>query len=43
MAKIKDLKEQNPNYNIDVIQVLSTMDPTKTNIYRLWLNVLRIG
>tara|TARA_R110000823_G_scaffold239099_5_gene364356 strand:- start:821 stop:1564 length:744 start_codon:yes stop_codon:yes gene_type:complete len=33
MAKIKDLKEQNPNYNIDVIQVLSTMDPTKTNKY----------
>lgn len=33
MAKIKDLKEQNPNYTIDVIDVLSSMDPTKTNKY----------
>lgn len=33
MAKIKDLKEKNPTYNIDVIKVLSEMDPTKTNKY----------
>ena len=33
MAKIKELKEKNPSYNIDVISVLSEMDPTKTNKY----------
>lgn len=33
MAKIKDLKSQNPTYLIDVITVLSQMDPTKTNKY----------
>ena len=33
MAKIKDLKAQNPTYLIDVITVLSQMDPTKTNKY----------
>ena len=33
MAKIKELKAQNPNYLIDVISVLSKMDPTKTNKY----------
>jgi hypothetical protein len=33
MAKIKDLKEKYPTYNIDVIEVLSEMDPTKTNKY----------
>lgn len=33
MAKIKDLKAQNPSYNIDVVEVLSRMDPSKTNKY----------
>jgi hypothetical protein len=33
MAKIKDLKTQNPTYTIDVIDVLASMDPTKTNKY----------
>jgi hypothetical protein len=33
MAKIKDLKTQNPTYKIDVIDVLASMDPTKTNKY----------
>jgi hypothetical protein len=33
MAKIKDLKAQNPNYTIDVISILSSMDPTNTNKY----------
>lgn len=33
MAKIKELKEQYPSYKIDVIDVLSQMDPTKTNKY----------
>jgi len=33
MAKIKDLKSQNPDYTIDVIKVLAEMDPTKTNKY----------
>jgi len=33
MAKIKELKAQNPTYSIDVITVLSKMDPTKTNKY----------
>lgn len=33
MAKIKDLKAQNPDYSIDVISVLAKMDPTKTNKY----------
>jgi hypothetical protein len=33
MAKIRDLKEQNKNYKIDVIDVLASMDPSKTNKY----------
>lgn len=33
MARIKDLKLQNPTYKIDVIDVLSSMDPTKSNKY----------
>ena len=33
MAEIKELKAQNPKYLIDVISVLSKMDPTKTNKY----------
>jgi hypothetical protein len=33
MAKVKDLKLQNPSYTIDVIDVLASMDPSKTNKY----------
>jgi len=33
MARVKDLKAQNPNYFIDVIDVLASMDPTKSNKY----------
>jgi hypothetical protein len=33
MARIKDLKAQNPTYTIDVIDVLSSMDPSKSNKY----------
>lgn len=33
MAKIKELKSQNPKYTIDVIDVLASMDPSKTNKY----------
>lgn len=33
MAKIKDIKEQNPKYTIDVIELLASMDPSKTNKY----------
>lgn len=33
MAKVKDLKVQNPSYVIDVIDVLASMDPSKTNKY----------
>jgi hypothetical protein len=33
MARIKDLKAQNPSYTIDVIEVLSSMDPSKSNKY----------
>lgn len=33
MAKVRDLKEQNKNYKIDVIDVLASMDPSKTNKY----------
>jgi hypothetical protein len=33
MARVKDLKTQNPTYVIDVIEVLSTMDPSKSNKY----------
>jgi hypothetical protein len=33
MARVKDLKTQNPNYTIDVIDVLATMDPSKSNKY----------
>jgi len=35
MAKIKELKEQYPSYKIDVIDVLSQMDPTKTKKMKL--------
>lgn len=33
MARVKDLKVQNPNYTIDVIEVLASMDPSKSNKY----------
>jgi len=33
MAKVKDLKTQNPSYVIDVIDVLASMDPSKSNKY----------
>lgn len=33
MARVKDLKTQNPSYVIDVIDVLASMDPTKSNKY----------
>ena len=33
MARVKDLKVQNPSYVIDVIDVLASMDPTKSNKY----------
>tara|TARA_R110000868_G_scaffold367902_1_gene630875 strand:+ start:657 stop:1400 length:744 start_codon:yes stop_codon:yes gene_type:complete len=33
MAKIKDIKTNNPKYVIDVIDVLGVNDPTKTNKY----------
>ena len=33
MAKTKELKAQNPTYKIDVIDVLTKMDPTNTNKY----------
>ena len=33
MAKKKDLKIQHPEYTVDVIEVLSTMDPTTSNKY----------
>ena len=33
MAKKKDLKIKHPKYNIDVIEVLSEMDPTNSNKY----------
>lgn len=33
MAKKKDLKIKHPEYNIDVIEVLSEMDPTNSNKY----------
>lgn len=33
MARVKDLKVQNPSYAIDVIDVLASMDPTKSNKY----------
>lgn len=33
MAKIKDIKTQNPEYTIDLIEILSKKDPTKTNKY----------
>lgn len=33
MARVKDLKIQNPTYSIDVIDVLASMDPSKSNKY----------
>jgi len=33
MAKIKDVKSQNPEYVIDLIDILSKKDPTTTNKY----------
>jgi hypothetical protein len=33
MARVKDLKVQNPSYVVDVIEVLSSMDPSKSNKY----------
>lgn len=33
MPKLKDLKEKNPKYIIDVIEILSELDPTKTKKY----------
>jgi len=33
MAKIKDIKAQNPEYVIDLIDILASRDPTKTNKY----------
>lgn len=33
MSKIKDLKDKNPNFNIDLIQMLSDRDPSGTNKY----------
>ena len=33
MAKIKDIKSQNPNYVINLVDILVENDPTKTNKY----------
>jgi hypothetical protein len=33
MAKKKDLKDQNPEFVIDIIEILSEKDPSKTNKY----------
>lgn len=33
MAKIKDIKDQNPEYVIDIIELLASKDPSKTNKY----------
>lgn len=33
MAKIKDIKTQNPSYVIDLIDILASKDPSKTNKY----------
>lgn len=33
MAKKKDLKEQNPKFSVDIIDILSENDPTATNKY----------
>lgn len=33
MSKIKDLKEKNPHFNIDLVQMLSERDPSGTNKY----------
>ena len=33
MAKIKDIKSQNPDYVIDLVDILAENDPTKTNKY----------
>lgn len=33
MARIKDIKTDNPNYVIDLIDILATKDPSKTNKY----------
>jgi len=33
MAKKKDLKEQNPKFTIDLVEILSENDPSATNKY----------
>ena len=33
MAKIKDIKSQNPDYVINLVDILAENDPTKTNKY----------
>ena len=33
MAKIKEIKAQNPNYVIDLVDILAKADPSKTNKY----------
>lgn len=33
MAKIRDIREQNPEFVVDLIKLLSESDPTKTNKY----------
>ena len=33
MAKKKDLKEQNPKFSVDIIEILAENDPTATNKY----------
>ena len=33
MGKIKDLKERHPEFVIDLIDLFSDMDPTRTNKY----------
>jgi hypothetical protein len=33
MAKVRDIKEQNPNYLIDIVEILASHDPSKTNKY----------
>ena len=33
MARLKDIKENNPEYKIDLIDILASKDPTKTNKY----------
>jgi len=33
MAKKKDLKDQNPKFNLDIVEILAQHDPTQTNKY----------